>query len=65
MHEKLLKTMPTRSWNGKTYIDLEDEKVVADVILAFAPETNGELAYRSYQNLEKRVGKPLAQIVGR
>src|SRR3972149_3714362 len=62
VHEKLLETMPTRSWNGKTYIDLEDEKVVADVILAFAPETNGELAYRSYRNLEKRVGKPLSQI---
>ena len=63
VHRKLLETMPTRVWNGKTYIDLEDEKVVADVILAFAPETNGELAYRSYQNLEKRVGKPLSQIV--
>jgi nitrate reductase alpha subunit len=63
VHEKLLERMPTRAWNGKTYIDLEDEKVVADVILAFAPETNGELAYRSYQNLEKRVGKPLSQIV--
>jgi nitrate reductase alpha subunit len=62
VHEKLLETMPTRSWNGKTYIDLEDEKVVADVILAFAPETNGELAYRSYRSLEKRVGKPLSQI---
>ncbi|MGB5197890.1 MAG: nitrate reductase subunit alpha [Candidatus Deferrimicrobium sp.] len=63
VHERLLEWMPTRAWNGKTYIDLEDEKVVADVILAFAPETNGELAYRSYRNLEKRVGKPLSQIV--
>ena len=63
VHEKLLERMPTRVWNGKTHIDLEDEKVVADVILAFAPETNGELAYRSYRNLEKRVGKPLSQIV--
>jgi nitrate reductase alpha subunit len=62
VHEKLIERMPTRTWNGKPHIDLEDEKVVADVILAFAPETNGELAYRSYQNLEKRVGKPLAQI---
>jgi nitrate reductase alpha subunit len=62
VHEALLGRMPTRAWNGKTYIDLEDEKVVADVIMALAPETNGELAYRSYQNLEKRVGKPLSQI---
>ncbi|GFE56144.1 nitrate reductase subunit alpha [Geobacter sp. AOG1] len=62
VHEKLLREMPTRSWNGKSFIDLEDEKVVADVILSFAPETNGELAWRAYQNLEKRVGKPLSQI---
>ena len=60
--EKLLTTMPTRSWNDKTYIDMEDVRNVADVIMALAPETNGELAHRAYQNLEKRVGKPLAQI---
>jgi nitrate reductase alpha subunit len=62
VHEKLLKEMPTRSWAGKSCIDLEDERNVADVIMAFAPETNGELAYRAYQNLERRVGKPLSQI---
>ena len=62
VHEKLLKEMPTRSWNGATCIDLEDERNVADVIMAFAPETNGELAFRAYLNLEKRTGKPLAQI---
>ncbi|MBI5343550.1 MAG: nitrate reductase subunit alpha [Deltaproteobacteria bacterium] len=62
VHEHLLERMPTRTWNGKKHVDLEDERVVADVILAFAPETNGELAYRAYRNLEKRVGKPLSQI---
>ena len=62
VHEKLLTTMPTRSWNGKTYIDIEDEKTIADVILSLASETNGELAHRAFQKLEKRVGKPLAQI---
>ncbi|WP_298432133.1 nitrate reductase subunit alpha [Geobacter sp.] len=62
VHERLLKRMPTRSWKEKTYIDLADEKVVADVILAFAPESNGELAHRAYENLEKRVGKPLTPI---
>jgi nitrate reductase / nitrite oxidoreductase, alpha subunit len=62
VHDKLREELPTRSWNGTRHIDLEDERIVADVIMAFAPETNGELAYRAYQNLEKRVGKPLAQI---
>lgn len=62
VHEKLLGELPTRTWKGKRYLDLEEEKIVADILLAFAPETNGELAYRAYKNLEKRVGKPLAQI---
>ena len=61
-HEKLLKEMPTRSWGGKTFIDMEDTRIVADILMTFAPETNGELAHRAYQNLEKRVGKPLSQI---
>ncbi|MBU5612527.1 nitrate reductase subunit alpha [Geomonas azotofigens] len=61
-HEKLLRELPNRTWNGKSYVDLADEKVVADAILSLAPETNGELAHRAYQNLEKRVGKPLAQL---
>jgi nitrate reductase alpha subunit len=62
VHQQLLKTMPTRSWGNKTYLDMEDVRNVADIIMALAPETNGELAHRAYQNLEKRVGKPLAQI---
>ncbi|WP_136513088.1 nitrate reductase subunit alpha [Geomonas edaphica] len=61
-HEKLRETLPNRTWNGKSFIDIADEKVVADVILSLAPETNGELAHRAYRNLEKRVGKPLAQL---
>jgi nitrate reductase / nitrite oxidoreductase, alpha subunit len=61
-HAKLLATLPTRTWNGKTFIDLEDERVVADVILSLASETNGELAHRAYQQLEKRVGKKLSGI---
>jgi nitrate reductase alpha subunit len=62
VHQQLLKIMPTRSWGNKTYLDMEDVRNVADIIMALAPETNGELAHRAYQNLEKRVGKPLAQI---
>ena len=61
-HEKLLNESPTVTWDGKRRISLEDEETVANMILAFAPETNGELSYRAYRNLEKRVGKPLASI---
>ena len=62
VHADLLNRLPTRSWGGKAYIDLEDERNVADTLLAFAPETNGELAVRAYQNMEERIGKPLAHL---
>jgi len=32
------------------------------MILAFAPETNGELAYRGYELMEKKVGLPLKDL---
>ena len=62
VHDKLVREMPTREWGGKRFVDLENEQNVADVLLAMAPESNGELAFRGYQNLEKRVGKPLTQL---
>ena len=62
VHRRLLRDLPTRCWNERNFVDLEDERVVADVLLALAPETNGELAHRAFQNLGKRVGKPLSEI---
>ena len=62
VHERLLRDLPTRSWDDRRFVDLEDERIVADVLLALAPETNGELAHRAYQDLGKRTGKPLADI---
>jgi nitrate reductase / nitrite oxidoreductase, alpha subunit len=62
VRQSLLSRMPTRNWNGESYTDLSDERVVADVILSLAPETNGELSYRGYRNLGERVGKPLEQL---
>ncbi|HJV65732.1 MAG TPA: nitrate reductase subunit alpha [Geomonas sp.] len=62
VHESLRAKMPTISWGEERYVDLSDERVVADVILSMAPETNGELAHRAYQNLGRRVGKPLETI---
>ena len=32
------------------------------MILRFATVTNGELAYRSYKNMEEKVGLPLAHL---
>ena len=62
VHDRLLRDLPNRVWNDRSFVDLADERVVADVLLALAPETNGELAHRAYQDLGKRTGKPLWEI---
>jgi nitrate reductase alpha subunit len=49
-------------WNGGRYPSLRRAEEAANVILLFAPETNGELAYRAYQFMEKKVGLPLADL---
>ena len=49
-------------WNGETYPSLKRAEYAADMILHFAPETNGELAHRAYKHVEKSVGLPLADL---
>jgi nitrate reductase alpha subunit len=54
---------PTESWNGGSYPSLADDVNVCDLILKLATVTNGELAYRSYKNMEEKVGLPLTHLV--
>lgn len=53
---------PVVEWGGRKYPSLKRAEDAADMILNFAPETNGELAYRAYQFIEKKVGLPLADL---
>ncbi len=53
---------PTESWGGKTYPSLAETVDAANVILALAPETNGEMAYRAFEAEEKKVGLPLTDL---
>jgi nitrate reductase alpha subunit len=53
---------PIVEWNGQKYPSLKRAEDAADMILLLAPETNGELAYRAYQFVEKKVGLPLADL---
>jgi nitrate reductase alpha subunit len=62
MYDDLLKTNPTVQWSGSKYPALDDVKDAANVILALAPETNGEAAYRAFLSHEKKVGLPLADL---
>jgi len=52
----------TTEWNGQKFPSLKRAEEAADMVLLFAPETNGELAYRAYKHVEKSVGLPLADL---
>ncbi|MGD9857954.1 MAG: nitrate reductase subunit alpha, partial [Planctomycetaceae bacterium] len=61
-YDEYLRTHRTETWNGRTYPSLDRDVDVCDAILHFATVTNGDLAYRSYQNMEKKTGVPLVQL---
>ena len=56
LYDDFIKHNPTEHWGGKTYPSLHDDRQVCEAILRFAPETNGELAWRAYQSLAKKTG---------
>jgi nitrate reductase alpha subunit len=49
-------------WNGQRYPALEDPLDAANLLLALAPETNGEVAHAAFKHEEERVGVPLADL---
>ncbi len=64
IYDDFLRRAPATEWDGKRYLSMETAKDAADVLLHFAPESNGELAVRSLQALEERTGRPLADLAG-
>ncbi|MFQ5627177.1 MAG: nitrate reductase subunit alpha [bacterium] len=62
MYDEMLESHPTQTWDGKTYPSLDEDEDVCNTILRFATVTNGELAYRSYKNMEEKVGLPLVDL---
>jgi len=51
-----------RRFNGKEYPSLEEAVEVADTILRLDPVTNGELAYRAFEEEEHKTGRKLAHL---
>ena len=50
-------------WDGQgRTLSLKDAREAADTVLRLATVTNGELAYRSYKNMEEKVGLPLTDL---
>jgi nitrate reductase alpha subunit len=62
LYDETLGNSITVSWDGARYPSLFDDESVCDMILKFASVTNGELAWRSYKELEERVGLPLTHL---
>jgi nitrate reductase alpha subunit len=62
VYEEALKSWPVEEWDGARYLSLKEDADVCNTILHFASVTNGELAYRSYKNIEEKVGLPLTQL---
>jgi nitrate reductase / nitrite oxidoreductase, alpha subunit len=62
VYEEALTRLPTIEFNGEQYLSLKNDPDVCNIILEFASVTNGELAHRSYKNMEARVGLPLAHL---
>jgi nitrate reductase alpha subunit len=62
VYDDALKTLPRVVWNGNEYPSLADDEDACNLILRFATVTNGELAYRSYKNMEERTGLPLVHL---
>ncbi|MBI1790386.1 MAG: nitrate reductase subunit alpha [Acidobacteria bacterium] len=62
VYDQTLRDHPLYRWNGNAYPSLAKDEQVCDLILRFASVTNGELAYRSYKNMEEKVGLPLAHL---
>ncbi len=61
-YEQALRDLPTIVWDGVEYLSLAEDEHVCNVILRLATVTNGELAFRSYQNMEQKVGLPLTWL---
>ncbi len=64
-YDELVAHAPVTQVDGETRPSIADARDAANVILALAPETNGEIAYRGYQDLERKTGMPLTDLAER
>ena len=62
VYDEAVRTLPTEEWGGKRYPSLAADENACNLILRFATVTNGELAYRSYRDIEDKVGLPLTRL---
>jgi nitrate reductase alpha subunit len=62
LYDDWMTSHPTEQIDGETYPSLRADRSVCEVILGFAAETNGELAYRAFDAESKKTGRPLTRL---
>jgi nitrate reductase alpha subunit len=62
LYDEFARMVPAYEWNGKKYPSLVEPVNAANMVLFFAPETNGEVAYRGFQYRERETGLKLVDL---
>jgi nitrate reductase alpha subunit len=65
LYDELAARPGAYEWNGARYPSVVRPRDAANAILLFAPETNGEVAWRGFRAQEEAVGVPLADLAER
>ncbi len=61
-YDELADKQPSREWPEERYPSIKEDEEACNLILHLASVTNGELAYRSYRDMEEKTGLPLAHL---
>ena len=62
LYDRFASAVPAYEWSDGSFPSLVDPVHAANMVLFFAPETNGEVAYRGYQSRERETGLKLADL---
>ncbi len=62
VYDELAQSQPAQGWEGEKYPSVKEDVEACNLILHLASVTNGELAYRSYRDMEEKTGLPLAHL---
>lgn len=61
-YDEMVARGPTVLIDGHRYPSLKEAQHACNAVLFLAPETNGEIAFKGYKNLEKKTGVPLVDL---
>ncbi|MBZ0167395.1 MAG: molybdopterin-dependent oxidoreductase, partial [Candidatus Omnitrophica bacterium] len=62
LYDEYVTQNPVEKWGGKVYPSLREDRSVCEIILAFAAETNGEMAHRAYEAESVKTGLSLTHM---